>query len=85
MNLVIFLDAVSSKRIDGRTLCMCKSVEDAKEIGLTNSVKAKVMLQHLEKFQAHGVPDCMLIPSGNVKKVLFYIFCGKRETKPFLK
>ena len=66
INLHVFLDAVSTMRIDGQTLFLCKSMENLKELGLDNNIKASVLLRELPTYRAEGVPSSMLDPSGNV-------------------
>ena len=63
INLHVFLDAVSTMRIDGQTLCLCETMENLKELGLYNKIKATILLRKLPTYRAEGVPASML---GNV-------------------
>ena len=68
LNLHIFLEFVALMRIDGRTLFLCKSMKDLKELKLVNKIKGKVLLWALKTYREDGVPATMLVPAGSVKK-----------------
>ena len=55
-----FKETLISNDIDGECLMKCNTVEDVKEMGITMTVKASILLDEIKKWKATGVPkECL--------------------------
>jgi len=55
-NLNKYIEIFKQNEVDGDTLDNCRSEEDVKEIGITMTAKAKVLLNEIEKLRSVGLP-----------------------------
>ncbi len=51
-----YKEALISNEIDGKCLMECNTVEDVKEMGISMTVKASLLLNKIRKWKASGVP-----------------------------
>ena len=51
-----FKETLISNDIDGECLMKCNTVEDVKEMGITMTVKASILLDKIKNWKATGVP-----------------------------
>jgi hypothetical protein len=56
MELGNYKEALVKKKIDGKCLMECYTVEDVKEMGISLVVKARVFLNEVMIWKANGVP-----------------------------
>ncbi len=56
LNLNIYIEVFKQIKVDGRTLQNCRSEEDVKELGITMTAKARVLLNEIEKRRGVGLP-----------------------------
>ena len=57
LNLNNYIDVFKQKEVDGRTLQNCRSEEDVKQLGITMTAKARVLLNEIVKRRSLGLPD----------------------------
>jgi hypothetical protein len=57
LNLNIYIEVFKQKEVDGRTLQNCRSEEDVKQLGITMTAKARVLLNEIENRRGVGLPD----------------------------
>ena len=57
LNLNNYIDVFKQKEVDGRTLQNCRSEEDVKELGISMTAKARVLLNEIVKRRSLGLPD----------------------------
>jgi len=51
-----FKETLLSNEIDGKCLMKCNTIEDVKEMGISMTVKASLLLDEIKKWKAAGVP-----------------------------
>ena len=56
LNLTKYIEIFKQNEVDGDTLDNCLCEEDVKEIGITMTAKAKVLLNEIEKLRSVGLP-----------------------------
>ena len=56
LNLNKYIDIFKQNEVDGRTLQNCHSEEDVKQLGITMTAKARVLLNEIEKLRSLGLP-----------------------------
>ena len=56
LNLNKYIDIFKQNEVDGRTLQNCHSEEDLKQLGITMTAKARVLLNEIEKLRSLGLP-----------------------------
>ena len=56
LNLSKYIEVFKQNEIDGRTLDNCRSEEDVKQLGITMTAKARVLLNEIEKRRSVGLP-----------------------------
>ena len=56
LNLNKYIEVFKQKIVDGRTLQNCHSEEDVKQLGITMTAKARVLLNEIEKRRGVGLP-----------------------------
>ena len=57
LNLNKFIEIFKKNEVDGRTLQNCLSEEDVKQLGITMTAKARVLLNEIEKRRGVGLSD----------------------------
>ena len=55
LNLTKFIEVFKQNEVDGRTLQNCRTEEDVKQLGITITAKARVLLNEIEKRRASGL------------------------------
>jgi hypothetical protein len=56
LNLYKYIEVFKQNEVDGRTLQNCRSEEDVKQLGITMTAKARVLLNEIEKLRSFGLP-----------------------------
>ena len=56
LNLNKYIDIFKQNEVDGRTLQNCRSEEDVKQLGISITAKARVLLNEIEKRRGVGLP-----------------------------
>ena len=57
LNLNKYIEVFKQNEVDGRTLQNCRSEDDVKQLGITMTAKARVLLNEIEKRRGVGLPD----------------------------
>ena len=55
LNLNKYIEVFKQNEVDGRTLQNCRSEDDVKQLGITITAKARVLLNEIEKRRASGL------------------------------
>ena len=55
LNLNKYIEVFKQNEVDGRTLQNCRSEDDVKQLGITITAKARVLLNEIEKRRALGL------------------------------
>ena len=55
LNLNKYIEVFKQNEVDGRTLQNCHSEEDVKQLGITMTAKARVLLNKIEKLKSLGL------------------------------
>jgi len=60
LNLTNYTESVRSNLIDGESLMECTSEDDVKELGVSLTVKARLLLNKIQGYKTNGVPRELL-------------------------
>ena len=63
LNLTNYTESVRSNLIDGESLMECASEDDVKELGVSMTVKARLLLNKIQGYKTNGVPRELLLSS----------------------
>jgi hypothetical protein len=56
LNLNKYIEEFKQNEVDGRTLQNCRYEEDVKQLGISMTAKARVLLNEIEKRRSLGLP-----------------------------